>query len=364
MAAPTQAEEPPSEPLKYKTWALKVSIHCEGCKKKVRRILHNIEGVYTIDIDSKLHKVTVTGNVESDALIKKLEKSGKHAELWPENRDHIKEKKSSKLKKKHKDQSDPENSQGEDSEEEKGGAMDQPRKDHGEKGKSVEVAKAEGSPTAKNHGEVAVTGNSKIVEMSNPGKMMTVVKVQFKEAKVEGKKPEAAPPASESTLAPENKVPENDGGAVEKSGGGIGSGSGGKKKKKKGQNGNRENKEEGNPASDNGPTGNDSPLPVQIPGAGAVNLSPPIYHHTYEYSPRYYAPPPAYAVSYNTANPGSSHTASYYTAPPPYSYAYMYRAGAGDVEPPLPFDLASTAHGPSDSFEMLSEENPNACSVM
>ncbi|KAI3756121.1 hypothetical protein L1987_55935 [Smallanthus sonchifolius] len=77
-------EEPNTPTLIYKTWVLKVSIHCVGCKRKVKKVLQTIEGVYTIDIDSKQHKVTVVGNVEVDVLVKKLIKTGKHAEKWPE----------------------------------------------------------------------------------------------------------------------------------------------------------------------------------------------------------------------------------------------------------------------------------------
>ncbi|MFZ8360699.1 heavy-metal-associated domain-containing protein, partial [Staphylococcus aureus] len=55
---------------------MKVSIHCEGCKKKVKKVLQNIEGVYMTEIDSEQHKVTVTGNVDAQRLIKKLLKSG------------------------------------------------------------------------------------------------------------------------------------------------------------------------------------------------------------------------------------------------------------------------------------------------
>uniref|UniRef100_A0A803KP18 HMA domain-containing protein n=1 Tax=Chenopodium quinoa TaxID=63459 RepID=A0A803KP18_CHEQI len=85
MAAPPQCPDPDnSEPLKYKTWVLRVSIHCEGCKRKVKRILHSVEGVYTIDVDTRQHKVVVTGNVDANTLLRKLEKSGKHAELWPD----------------------------------------------------------------------------------------------------------------------------------------------------------------------------------------------------------------------------------------------------------------------------------------
>lgn len=77
--------------LKYQTWTLKVPIHCEGCSRKVKRVLHSIDGVFTISVDSQKHKVEVTGDVDSETLIKKLTKSGKQAELWPDQ----KEKKSS-----------------------------------------------------------------------------------------------------------------------------------------------------------------------------------------------------------------------------------------------------------------------------
>ncbi|KAG8389466.1 hypothetical protein BUALT_Bualt02G0232300 [Buddleja alternifolia] len=79
-----------SEPLQYKTWTLRVSIHCVGCKKKVKKVLQNIEGVYKIEIDSKQHKVIVTGNVEAETLIKKLVKSGKQAEVWSEHSESMK----------------------------------------------------------------------------------------------------------------------------------------------------------------------------------------------------------------------------------------------------------------------------------
>lgn len=68
--------------LKIQTCVLKVNIHCEGCKLKVRKILQKIDGVYKTHIDSDLGKVTVSGNVDPNTLIKKLSKSGKHAELW------------------------------------------------------------------------------------------------------------------------------------------------------------------------------------------------------------------------------------------------------------------------------------------
>ncbi|KAF3324673.1 Copper transport protein ATX1 [Carex littledalei] len=76
-------EEGP-EPFKYQTMALKVSIHCEGCKRKVKKVLHSIEGVYHTAIDIRQQKVIVIGNVDPNSLVRKLNKTGKHAELWPE----------------------------------------------------------------------------------------------------------------------------------------------------------------------------------------------------------------------------------------------------------------------------------------
>ncbi|XP_018807848.1 heavy metal-associated isoprenylated plant protein 36-like [Juglans regia] len=89
-------EEVPAGTLKYKTWVLKVLIHCEGCKKKVKKVLQSIEGVYTTTVDIQQQKVTVNGNVDADTLIKKLLRSGKQAELLPEK---IKEKPAGKQKK-------------------------------------------------------------------------------------------------------------------------------------------------------------------------------------------------------------------------------------------------------------------------
>ncbi|KAM0944337.1 putative heavy metal-associated domain, HMA, heavy metal-associated domain superfamily [Dioscorea sansibarensis] len=68
--------------LKIQTIILRVNIHCDGCKHKVKKLLQRIEGVYTVNLDAENQKVTVSGNVDSATLIKKLAKSGKHAELW------------------------------------------------------------------------------------------------------------------------------------------------------------------------------------------------------------------------------------------------------------------------------------------
>uniref|UniRef100_A0A0D9UWA1 HMA domain-containing protein n=1 Tax=Leersia perrieri TaxID=77586 RepID=A0A0D9UWA1_9ORYZ len=72
--------------VKIQTHVLRVNIHCDGCKLKVKKLLQKIEGVYSVTLDVDNHKVTVTGNVDSDTLIRKLTRGGKHAELWSQQK--------------------------------------------------------------------------------------------------------------------------------------------------------------------------------------------------------------------------------------------------------------------------------------
>ncbi|XVF43655.1 hypothetical protein PTKIN_Ptkin02bG0058100 [Pterospermum kingtungense] len=68
--------------LKIQNCVLKVNIHCDGCKQKVKKLLQKIEGVFQVTIDAEQQKVTVSGSVDSATLIKKLVRAGKHAEVW------------------------------------------------------------------------------------------------------------------------------------------------------------------------------------------------------------------------------------------------------------------------------------------
>ncbi|KAJ4826479.1 hypothetical protein Tsubulata_033495 [Turnera subulata] len=62
---------------------LKVSvICCDGCKRKVRKVLQGVEGVLKTEIDPFHPKVTVLGNVDPQILIRRLSKAGKQTELW------------------------------------------------------------------------------------------------------------------------------------------------------------------------------------------------------------------------------------------------------------------------------------------
>lgn len=95
-------------------------------------------GVYKIEIDSKQHKVVVTGNIESGTLIKKLIRSGKTAELWPDD--------AAAADKKTDEADGPKKegggeSSGEDGEEEKGGGQAPPAQVGGGGGKKKKKKK-------------------------------------------------------------------------------------------------------------------------------------------------------------------------------------------------------------------------------
>ncbi|MBA0646911.1 hypothetical protein Goklo_014834 [Gossypium klotzschianum] len=312
-------EEIQEPALKYKAWVLKVSIHCEGCKRKVEKILRKIDGVYEVDADLKQQKVTVKANlhVNVDTLIKKIVKKGRHAELWPE-------KSEKKGKSKNKDK--------------QGGQPNSEEGNHGDD-KDKEAAKTEdgASKSGENGGDGCNGGQALEQEKKGGGG-------------------------------------ESEGNAATGGGGG-----GSKKNKKKGQKGNATvNFDEGeqhhhhhHPPTDVGPPPTGShftgygpygPIPITTPMPSPANHSPPRHHHMDEYPTYYHAPPPVYVTSYNTAYPGSCHGESYYTSPRPYSYMYMH---PGYMPEHPSFDTYSSySSQPSDSFEVFSDENPNACSVM
>ncbi|KAL1568555.1 heavy metal-associated isoprenylated plant protein 37-like [Salvia divinorum] len=84
--------------LKIQTCFLRVNIHCDGCKHKVKKILQRIEGVYEVSIDAEQQKVSISGSVDSSTLIKKLIRGGKHAELWSQKATQNQKQKSPSIK--------------------------------------------------------------------------------------------------------------------------------------------------------------------------------------------------------------------------------------------------------------------------
>ncbi|XP_028784418.1 heavy metal-associated isoprenylated plant protein 36 [Neltuma alba] len=284
--------------LKCKTYVLKVSIHCEGCKRKVKKILQSIDGVYDINIDLRKQKVTVKGNVDGKTLIKKLTKSGKHAELWPE--------KSASKKKK--------------------------------QGKSENQEKQ---------------NNPESREDSNQDDDEREGGVQFQEPITEVKQVVTVSGGNQPPLPGGN---ENEAGN-ERSDGGK------KKKKKKKKKGN-------NSGTGGGERSGDAPAnqgqvqvleAVPIPSTGNQNLpGHDIGHH---YPPHHYHAPPAYTGNCHTTYAGNSYSTANYNPKGSYSCAHVHPSDETGMEP-SPYDSEPYTLRPSDSFEFLSDDNPNGCAVM
>ncbi|GFY90575.1 hypothetical protein Acr_07g0007720 [Actinidia rufa] len=301
----------------------------------------HLQGVYNTDIDTRQQKVIVNGDVDAQTLIKKLTKSGKHAELWPEPADN--KKKSSKSKKKDK-QIDPETSTNEDTEK-----KPQEKSESSEQNppKPTEGGGATGGTAAKSGEDVkfcdgaAKTGGGGGVKISDGAakssgggggvKFCDGVAKDGGVAK-SGGGGEAVGSAGNQTSAAEKMDVASDHGADKNGGGGSNSGSDGKKKKKKGQ----QNPTEGEPS----PVGAAASKSPNDMGPPSVNMSPP-RQHGHQYPPHYYVPPPpVYAASDNTSYPASRYTTSYYASPAPGAYALHSlplndeaRSGRRDLNP-------------------------------
>ncbi|KAL0912479.1 hypothetical protein M5K25_018452 [Dendrobium thyrsiflorum] len=64
----------------FQTVELKVKMDCDGCEYKTCLI---VAGVHSVEINRKLNKVTVTGYVEPNRVLKRVQSTGKKAEIWP-----------------------------------------------------------------------------------------------------------------------------------------------------------------------------------------------------------------------------------------------------------------------------------------
>lgn len=234
-----------------------------------------IIGVYTTEIDSQQHKVTVTGDVDANTLIKRLSRSGKVAELWPSE----KPQKKSKAKGSNNQKQDQKNSEplGDDIEHDRLLA-DEETQSHKE---DSECEDAVGANAGGGNGNTN-TGGAKKKKKKNKKKVQT-----------------------------------NGDSPINKGGGG-------------------ENMMiDDAAAKTTGPSksaGTES-IPNLSSSMAAMDIGPPIQHSypLYPPPPMYYSPaiPQAYGLSYNTAYPTSS---SLYYAPPMHAYATY----SHPPPPPLP----------------------------
>ncbi|KAI8540169.1 hypothetical protein RHMOL_Rhmol09G0241100 [Rhododendron molle] len=67
---------------------LKVDLDCDGCIKKILKAIKKMEDIETYDLDTELNKVTITGNVTTEEVIKVFQKIRKPATNWEEDGAH------------------------------------------------------------------------------------------------------------------------------------------------------------------------------------------------------------------------------------------------------------------------------------
>lgn len=77
----TDEASPPSSTSANQVVVLRVSLHCRGCEKKMRKHISRMQGVKSFNIDFAAKKVTVTGDVTPLGVLASISKV-KNAQLW------------------------------------------------------------------------------------------------------------------------------------------------------------------------------------------------------------------------------------------------------------------------------------------
>ncbi|CAN8235625.1 unnamed protein product [Cochlearia groenlandica] len=62
---------------------IKVKMDCDGCERRVKNAVTSMKGALSVEVNRKIHKVTVSGYVEPKKVLKRIKKTGKIAEIWP-----------------------------------------------------------------------------------------------------------------------------------------------------------------------------------------------------------------------------------------------------------------------------------------
>ncbi|KAI4357685.1 hypothetical protein L6164_001619 [Bauhinia variegata] len=55
---------------------------CEGCEKRVKEAVEDLEGVKSVEVNRKQQRVTVIGEVDPEEVLEEVKNTGKEAEAW------------------------------------------------------------------------------------------------------------------------------------------------------------------------------------------------------------------------------------------------------------------------------------------
>ncbi|KAH0462850.1 hypothetical protein IEQ34_010425 [Dendrobium chrysotoxum] len=70
-----------TEQRKAQVTELFVRMDCNGCVQRIKRALHNLDGIYEVYIDVAHQKLTVVGRVEPEKIVKAIKKTRKIATI-------------------------------------------------------------------------------------------------------------------------------------------------------------------------------------------------------------------------------------------------------------------------------------------
>ncbi|XP_034674062.1 heavy metal-associated isoprenylated plant protein 21 [Vitis riparia] len=65
------------------TVEIKVKMDCDGCERRVKNAVTSMRGVKSVEVIRKQSRVTVTGYVDANKVLKRVKSTGKRAEFWP-----------------------------------------------------------------------------------------------------------------------------------------------------------------------------------------------------------------------------------------------------------------------------------------
>ncbi|KAI4389333.1 hypothetical protein MLD38_001568 [Melastoma candidum] len=68
---------------------IRVKMDCDGCERRVKNAVKTMKGVKTVVVNRTLNRVTVTGYVEPNKVLKRVKNTGKWAEFWPYIPQHL-----------------------------------------------------------------------------------------------------------------------------------------------------------------------------------------------------------------------------------------------------------------------------------
>lgn len=67
------------------TVELRVRMDCERCEREVKKALSGMRGVHHVEVNGQQQKVTVTGEVDPLAVLRRAQSTGKKVEPWPQS---------------------------------------------------------------------------------------------------------------------------------------------------------------------------------------------------------------------------------------------------------------------------------------